>query len=119
MIKCILNDRVYIIVNCIDIFTIGKFLNAYLNAISEVFPQVAVFTGAGVTSSARNAFVIIAGNKEIEPYFLYDRYSRNSFQRLPASALHELSVRNGGRMLTDDYAPVENLIAPVFLHRVD
>jgi hypothetical protein len=33
--------------------------------------------------------------------------------------LQDLRDRNGERVLTDDHAPVENLIAPVYLHSVD
>jgi hypothetical protein len=31
----------------------------------------------------------------------------------------DLRLRNGAGILTDNYAPVENLIAPVFLRSVD
>jgi MFS family permease len=118
MLRGILKDRGYLVVNCIDIFSIGRFLNAYLNTVSAVFPQVAVFSGVDVASDVRNTFVIIAGNREIELDILYYPFTRSSFQRLSPRMVRSLHNRNGARILTDDHAPVENLIAPVYLHSV-
>jgi spermidine synthase len=119
MVGSILNDQGFFVVNVVDIFSIGKFLNAYLNTVSEVFPYVAVYSGAGIASSFRDTFVIAAGNRETLPNMLYDPYSHSSFQRLSPYLVHDLNTRNGTPVLTDDHAPVENLIAPVFLHSVE
>jgi hypothetical protein len=40
-------------------------------------------------------------------------------RRIPERHLAELRARNGAMVLTDDRAPVENLVAPVFLRAVN
>jgi MFS family permease len=40
-------------------------------------------------------------------------------RRIPERRLAELRARNGAMVLTDDRAPVENLVAPVFLRAVN
>ncbi|UCB47263.1 MAG: fused MFS/spermidine synthase [Spirochaetota bacterium] len=119
LIKGILNNPGYFVVNCVDIFKIGKFLNAYLNTLAEVFPYYYVYSASGVVSNRRDTFVIIAGNREIETNVLEDVGSSRVFLKVDHSELEALAARNGSLVLTDDHAPVENLMAPVFLKSVD
>ena len=50
---------------------------------------------------------------------LYDESGRTVGKRLPEELLADLRRRKGEVILTDSYAPVENLTAPVFLKSVD
>jgi predicted membrane-bound spermidine synthase len=104
--------------NCIDIFTEGRFLNAYLNTLAAVFPHVAVFVDASYSPSSRATFVLAAAFQPIQAGVLRDRDGHVVGSRLGPEALAELRSRNGEVVLTDGYAPVDNLIAPVFLRSV-
>jgi spermidine synthase len=115
----ILNNPGYFVVNCVDVFEIGKFLNAYLNTVADVFPYYYVYSVSGVVSSMRDTFVIIAGNREIGIEALVDPESQRVFHRIDPGGLGDLAARNGDFILTDDHAPVENLMAPVFLNSVE
>jgi MFS family permease len=115
----ILNDPGYFIVNCVDIFGIGKFLNAYINTVRSVFPYLKVYSSSGVEAGRRDTFVLIAGNRPIGIDKLHDRKSGYSFYSIEEELLMELERRNGEIVLTDDHSPVENLMAPVFLHGVE
>jgi len=50
---------------------------------------------------------------------LYSESGTTIGYRLSDELLADLRFRNGDGILTDNYAPVENLIAPVFLRSVD
>jgi SAM-dependent methyltransferase len=136
-----------LIANCIDILELGGFLNAYLNTVAAVFPHVAVYADTGFSPRLRATFVIAAGFRgpgaekvtgkggagpdgvaEGEAGrmmrsgwddVLYDESGRTVGKRLPEELLADLRRRKGEVILTDSYAPVENLTAPVFLKSVD
>ena len=105
--------------NCIDIFSLGRFLNAYLNTLREVFPHVAVFHDPGYAEDSRSTFVLAASPLEIPDRVLRSPGGEAVGYRLSEAQLEELRGRDGPMVLTDAYAPVESLIAPVFLRSVD
>ncbi len=107
--------------NCIDIFDHGRFLNAYLNTLGSVFPYTAVYADAGFSPRRRATFVIVAASQPIGDGadVLYLEAGGRIGYRLSGELLADLRLRNGEGILTDNYAPVENLIAPVFLRSVD
>ena len=110
------------VVNAIDVLSIGRFLNAYLNTLRAVFPQVAVYGTPGTSPDRRATFVLVAARSgqavRALPAVLADPSGRTVAEKLPDGALEELKRRNGPGLLTDGYAPVESLIAPVFLHSI-
>ncbi len=107
-----------VLANCIDIFSVGKFLSAYLNTVRAVFPEVAVYVTPNTSFEHRATFVIAATPKGPLPERLVDRSGTVQAIRVTEKRLDELAARNGAVVLTDSYAPVENLIAPVFLRSV-
>jgi predicted membrane-bound spermidine synthase len=110
-----------VMANCIDIFDHGEFLNAYLNTLASVFPYTAVYADTSFSADRRATLVIAAAFQPIgEPgEVLYSDSGAKVGHRLSAELLEDLRMRNGEDILTDNYAPVENLIAPVFLRSVD
>ena len=110
------------VVNAIDVLVIGRFLNAYLNTLRAVFPEIAVYGTPGTSPDQRATFVLVAGHgaggAAALPATLADPAGRPVATRLADGTLAELRRRNGPGLLTDGYAPVESLIAPVFLHSV-
>jgi hypothetical protein len=115
----LLDDGGLVLANCVDIFAEGRFLNAYLNTLREVFPYVAVYHDPDYFPAVRSTFVLAAGYEPLGGQVLYDLSGAMVGERIPEETLVELKRRNGGGVLTDTFAPVENLIAPVFLGSVD
>jgi spermidine synthase/Tfp pilus assembly protein PilF len=99
-------DGIYLL-NCIDIFNSGQFVGAMINTLSQVFESVHVFSTFRAPSQ-RDTFVLIGCKTacDLEPL-------RVRTTMLPESAVAELKDRSNGMALTDNYAPVENLLAPV------
>jgi predicted membrane-bound spermidine synthase len=106
------------LVNCIDIFDSGKFLNAYVNTLKSVFPRVGVYVDPSFSDELRATFVIAAGGKLPAEPVLAGADGVVVGTRLSDEKLAELRERDGGLVLTDDRAPVDNLMAPVFLRSV-
>jgi spermidine synthase len=119
MLAGLLDERGMLMTNCIDVFSLGRFLNAYLNTLREVFPCVAVYHDPGYSPGMRSTFVLAAAFEPFRYDHLRDRDGKTVGRRIPAESLEELRERNGPMVLTDSFAPVENLIAPVFLRSVD
>jgi tetratricopeptide (TPR) repeat protein len=102
-------------INLIDVFDDGLFLGAIVNTLKRTFDYVYVMTEAGVPRSHRNTFVIIAAGEELDLQGLYEQSKRMGtlFWLLNESDINTLLAKSAGSVLTDDYAPVENLLAPV------
>ncbi len=107
-----------LLVNLIDIFSLGRFLGAYVETLEEVFPYVEVYVDNAFSPGARSTFVAAAANRPIPAPELYDEDGRMIARIMTAEERAALSDRSRGIVLTDDYAPVENLIAPVFLRSI-
>jgi spermidine synthase len=106
------------LVNCIDVFDSGLFLNAFLNTLGSVFPEVSVYETPGTAAGSRATFVVAAGQRRVGSEVLHGLDGGVVGRRIPAERLAGLRRRNGDMILTDDRAPVENLMAPVFLRAV-
>ncbi len=106
-------DGVYL-ANVIDIFRSGKFLGAMINTFEKTFPHVYVL-GTTLTQpnddDGRDTFVVVGANRPL-PFEKYD-WIRYPGPLLEEPALATLRERSGGLVLTDDFAPVDNLLAPV------
>ncbi len=102
---------------------LGGFLGSWIKTARETFPHIYVFgTDDNPGSGLRETFVVVAskkpldiddlGNREGDPrFFQHDRlFEPKAYTK---DLMDELDVRSRGIVLTDDYAPVENLLAPV------
>lgn len=105
----------------------GRFLASYVNTIAQVFPNIYVFsTEPGPPSPMRDTFIIAASKK---PLPLDDLESTGDHWRVsPFASRVEMDGDpiNAGQMepllraarslvLTDDFAPVDTLLKPVFV----
>ncbi len=101
----------------------GAFLGAWLKTARHSFPHLYVFgTHSYPGYGTRETFVVIAAKRPLDltnlggergdPKFFPggDLFAREPF---PEADLQALDLRSRGIELTDDYAPVENLLAPV------
>lgn len=108
-------------------FKPGRFLGAYVNTVCRVFPNVYVFSAnRGLPDAARDTFVVACSLKPLDfstlanfgefwstPPFasMETKSSGETTRNAQMQAILELSR---GMTLTDDYAPVDNLLIPVF-----
>ncbi len=109
----------------------GGFLGAWVKTAEKTFPYVYIFgTDDTPGSGLRETFVVVAskqpldeilkdlGSRDDDPkFFEHDRL----FEPRPYGPKDRKAVdlRSRGIILTDDYAPVENLLAPVAATRGD
>lgn len=98
----------------------GLFLGAYIATAREVFRHVFVFCTyrSGVSSGHDNFIIVATDRDDPELYDYLQTLGPSPWTDFPGSLLTEedlatLAARNGGRILTDDKAPVENLLAPI------
>lgn len=109
----------------------GRFLGSYVNTISLVFPYVYVFSSEiDLPHANRDTFVVIASKRKLDLSDL--RQASHHWSGAPFAVLE--SVGNGkppqargqmgqilanayGIVLTDNYAPVDNLLSSVFDER--
>jgi hypothetical protein len=107
----------------------GGFLGAWVKTARLTFPHVAIFgTDDNPGNGLRETFVGVAskqpikiddlGSREDDPQFFQDD---RLFEPRPFGREHveAIDLRSRGIVLTDDYAPVENLLAPVAATRGD
>ena len=108
------NDGAYM-VNLIDIYENALFLGALVNTLEKTFPYVYVIIEAQRPLSARNTFVIAAAKQQIDLKNLSHYYKNEVLDLLVLNGgdIEQLKEKAGYVVLTDDYAPVENLLAPV------
>jgi MFS family permease len=108
----------------------GGFLSSWVKTARETFPHVYVFgTDESPGGGLRETFVVVVsrqpldlddlGRREDDPRFYLN--SGAPFEPKPYAIedLKALEIRSRGILLTDDYAPVENLLAPVAATRGD
>jgi tetratricopeptide (TPR) repeat protein/MFS family permease len=107
------DDGVYI-VNLIDMYQHGQFLGAVVNTLDETFPHVHVITGSRGLPTLRDTFVVAASKQEFDPQAIMSEYNKRlKLWYLDESEIESLKEKARGVILTDDYAPVENMLAPV------
>ncbi|MBN1787840.1 MAG: fused MFS/spermidine synthase [Sedimentisphaerales bacterium] len=111
----ILSDDGVYLVNLIDIFDSGLFLGSVINTLEQRFGHVYVVAHEKESYSFRSTFVIAAAKKELNLRELISKYKRQSLEPwyLNNSDINTLKEKAGHLVLTDDYSPVENLLAPV------
>ena len=112
--RALMSDDSVFLANTIDIFRSGRFLGAMINTVEEVFPYVYTFCtspGGPSDEDERDTFVV-AGSTRLLPVQGLD-YLKYSAALLSPRDTALLRRRSRGLVLTDDYAPVDNLLTPV------
>lgn len=107
-------DGIYAM-NLIDAYEVGAFMNAVAQTFAEVFPHrgaVSAVPELGV----RNTAVFVGSSAPLALGEIGEWTTRpGTFKGLALTEADfaDLRARNGECVLTDDWAPVENLLAPV------
>ena len=112
----ILTGRGVYMVELIDIYDSGFFVGAFVNTLEQTFNYVYVIA-ENEPRSARITFVVIAAGHQINFESLaQEKQVRNlDLWVLSDAEIETLQKKAREILLTDDYAPVENLLAPVVL----
>ena len=123
--KNILTPNGIIMSNIIDNFQKGAFLPSYIRTLREVFGDKNVFL-LSVSPDFKNVristFIVIAGNGKIDIND-FDAHVKSHIQGransavVPAELMEEFMTNRPSIVIRDDYAPVDNLIAPIFEER--
>ena len=127
LIKDHLSSEGYYAVNVIDDYRYGRFVSSFIATLKEIFPYVYL---APLTSDweedRRNTFVVLAGEKELDIKKWQDILWTTSFKEdsnfspeevgffIDEKRVEELIEEKRGIVLTDDFVPVDNFLAPVF-----
>jgi len=116
-------DGVYLI-NVIDVYgeAYGRFLGSVAGTLQQTFPYVYVFSGeAEGTSDERDTFVILSSRRALPRAALARRTNRDAGTLFAwtengslGGDMRELLRRGQHLVLTDEHAPVDNLLAPIF-----
>ncbi|MDF1699793.1 MAG: fused MFS/spermidine synthase [Planctomycetota bacterium] len=107
------DDGIYV-VNMIDVFRYGRFLGAFVSTLETVFPHVRVLGMGPRDDDKQQTFLLVASQNPLTWGALVD----DRGVALPAieystDDVAAVKARAEGRILTDDHAPVEALLAPV------
>lgn len=113
MVSELLDDNGVYMINFIDHLRHGRFLASLVKTCSEVFPHVYVLNTKW-PADVRDTFILVNAKKPLMlsdlPLRLQAAFNYRGVLLTP-EMLRE--IEPGGVLLTDDYAPVENLLAPV------
>jgi spermidine synthase/MFS family permease len=102
------------LVNVVDSFRHGAFLSAMRRTLASVFTHVEVLSLAPREDDERETFLLVASDEIVDLENLTDDFGRVlPMTRYPAAELDALAARTNAPLLTDAYAPVEALLAPL------
>ena len=104
------------IVNVID-GSYGRFIRAYVHTLRQTFDHVYVAPSTSAWRRAsRTTWVVVGSRTPIDPQ-AFEPESLWQQQRLSRDAVDALLAETEPVLLTDRYAPVEQMLAPVFLDK--
>jgi spermidine synthase len=114
-------DGLYL-ANVIDKLEGGEFLKAYANSLRKVFPYVYIFArGDGLMPFDRNTYVLTASRQPLEREKLDAVTSAETASArtttMPDARLNSYLTSGRALTLTDDFAPVDQLLASLFIER--
>lgn len=125
-IKDIMTDQGILLSNIIDNFQKGEFLPSYIKTLKEVFGEDRVFllSVSPNFDKLRISTFIVIGTKGKMDIKKFDRYitthrlkGRATSVVVPDHLVEKMLKNRKVITITDDYAPVDNLVAPVFEER--
>jgi hypothetical protein len=122
MLKDLLNPGGIIMTNIIDNFQRGAFLPSYMRTLREVFGEKNVHLisiSPQFEKTRISTFVVMTGNGglDIEDFAAWLQgmpYGETLSAIVPPNTAEAFINKSYSVVLRDDYAPVDNLIAPVF-----
>ena len=113
----------YYMLNVVDTFKHGVFLPSLILTLEQVFPHVYLLAdGPGWEQDGRNTFVLVAGKQPLSEAMLHNEVGGllpdgPVSTMLDPTRLREYVDSRPAIILTDSFAPVDNMLAPVFAER--
>ncbi len=111
--KLLAPDGIYML-NMIDSPLFARFLGAAINTCRSVFPNVYVFNT--FPDRVRDTFILVCAKRPLDLEQIPNNISMHhkyNGGKLSASKVDMLARKAGGVILTDDFAPVDNMLADV------
>jgi spermidine synthase len=121
--KRLLKDDGFYLALVIDKLRGGRFMPAYTDTVLQVWPAVQVMAdNEPWQSTAPSTYVVAAGTQAVAPDRLAGVHGQGPngspvTRIMPAELMRQWLDDARAPILTDDYAPVDNLIAPIFAER--
>ena len=123
--KSILDANGILMSNVIDNFQKGAFLPSYMRTLRDVFGERNVYllsVSPDFTNLRISTFIVIAckGGLDMRNFDTWLKAGHAGKVRsvvVPDSLVNALLTKHKSILITDDYAPVDNLIAPIFEER--
>ena len=123
--KSILSPDGLIMSNIIDNFQVGAFLPSYIRTLREVFGTKNVYllsVSPNFEDTRISTFIVIAGNgnldiKDFDAHVKSNLRGNSTSVIVPDHLMDEFMTKRSAITILDDYAPVDNLIAPIFEER--
>jgi spermidine synthase len=124
-IKHVMTPGAILMSNIIDNFQKGAFLPSYIKTLRSVFGDDNVYL-ISVSPNFRNTristFIVIASNghidiKDFQGFARTHLKDRATAQVVPEDLMEEFINKRHAIIIKDDYAPVDNLVAPIFEER--
>ncbi|MFC1864332.1 fused MFS/spermidine synthase [Chloroflexota bacterium] len=115
-------DGIYA-VNVVDKIHSGKFLRAFVHTLQQTFPYVYIIRDSPVWYDDTGKPNVVAGSfQPLSSEALMEANSQVGQDKLishitPEETLTSWLKAQGNILLTDDYAPVDNLVAPLHLEK--
>ncbi|HEY3078633.1 MAG TPA: fused MFS/spermidine synthase [Chloroflexota bacterium] len=123
MVRRSMRDDGILMTNIIDNYQSGEFLRAYLRTLTESFEHV-YLVGLGAAWEGRGAstYVAVASPTSLNIDSFMEFEGQTTRRQKSAAVMDDRMLReylDSGRriVLTDDYAPVDNLVARLFIER--
>jgi tetratricopeptide (TPR) repeat protein len=110
----VLNDDGVYMLNVVDVYDSGRFLGAVVGTFQKTFPCVYVLA-EGASRDMGGNFVVVGAKRKIalEGLSQHEAVRSLALWVLTDSEIEQLKEKANGVVLTDDYAPVENLLVPL------
>ncbi|MBA4389916.1 MAG: hypothetical protein C0399_03155 [Syntrophus sp. (in: bacteria)] len=124
-IKAIMSPNAVLMSNIIDNFQKGAFLPSYIRTLREVFGQKNVYlisVNPNFRETRISTFIVLASNGNLN-INEFDRFIKGELGRhatsavVPEDLMNEFVNKKYSIIIRDDYAPIDNLVAPVFEER--
>ena len=110
----LLTDDGLYLANLVDTYENGRFLGAVIGTLEQTFGHVRVIAHRVRAAALQETFVVVAARRFFDPERILSAHNEYlPFRVLDAAEMTHLKEQADYLMLTDDYAPVESLLAPV------
>ena len=126
-IRDLLADNGMYMTNIVDRLQDGRFLRAYVRTLQQLFPSVYVLSNADYWDSPYRGTYVVAASLRPIPFDRFVPYRalagiepgsrRSATVVMPPPAMAEWLQGGQKELLTDDHAPVDTMLAALFLAR--